>query len=411
MTSEPTEAYVWTWLPGASSPVVAGRLASVGDIVNFNYGRHYLEREDAISFYPPELPLRQGAIPPPAGARVAGCIEDSAPDAWGRSVILRRSSAAANAADPGLLTFLLESGSDRIGALDFQASADAYVSRDTNASLEELLQAAQRFQDGVPFSPALDEALLHGSSVGGARPKALLRDGDRRLIAKFSSTGDQYAVVKGEFAAMELAHRAGLDVAPVELRRALGRDVLLVERFDRLAGSAQRRAVVSAATILALGETPWRGASYADLAERMRHEFAGGRADVHELFARIAFNVLVGNTDDHARNHAAFWDGAQLSLTPAYDICPQPRAGGEATQAMAIGANGFRLSQLSGCVATASEYLLSSEEARRIIDNQIATIRSGWREVSDMARMTPAERGHFWERQFLNPYAFEGYSS
>ncbi|MCW3027257.1 MAG: hypothetical protein JWN81_468 [Solirubrobacterales bacterium] len=409
MISNPTEAYVWVWLPGASSPVVAGRLEAVGDILNFNYGQSYLGREQAIPLYLPELPLRRGVIAPPSGARVAGCIADSAPDAWGRRVIVRRRTAGEDAADPGLLTFLLESGSDRIGSLDFQTSPDVYERRERDASLEELLNAAQRLEEGVPFSAALDEALLHGSSVGGARPKALLEDGERKLIAKFSSTTDQYAVVKGEFAAMELARRAGLNVAPVQLHRALEKDVLLVRRFDRPPRSEQRLGVVSAATVLQLGETPWRGASYADLAEKIRHEFADGRTATNELFARITFNILVGNTDDHARNHAAFWDGSQLSLTPAYDICPQPRSGGEAAQAMDISTGGFRLSQLAGCVEAAPQYLLSDDDARQIIDRQIDAIRTSWQEVSEMASMTSDERNYFWERQLLNPYAFEGY--
>ena len=411
MISNPTEAYVWVWVPGASSPVVAGRLEAVGDILNFNYGQSYLGREDAIPLYLPELPLRRGVIAPLPGARVAGCIVDSAPDAWGRRVIVRRRNAGEDATDPGLLTFLLESGSDRIGSLDFQASPDVYERRESDASLEELLHAAQRLEEGVPFSPALDEALLHGSSVGGARPKALLEDGERKLIAKFSSTTDQYAVVKGEFAAMELAKRAGISAAPVQLHRALEKDVLLVERFDRPPRTEQRLGVVSAATILQLGETPWRGASYAGLAEKIRHEFADPRVAVNELFARITFNILVGNTDDHARNHAAFWDGSRLSMTPAYDICPQPRSGGEAAQAMDISAGGFRLSRLAGCVDAAGEYLLSDAQARRIIDRQVDSIRSSWEEVSEIARMTSDERSYFWGRQFLNPFAFEGYQA
>ncbi len=95
---------------------------------------------------------------------------------------------------------------------------------------------------------------------------------------------------------------------------------------------------------------------------------------LRELFGRIVFNVLVGNTDDHARNHAAFWDGQSLTLTPAYDICPQARTGGETAQLMAIGKDGYRMSQASGCVARASEYGLSEAEAREIVDHQIETI-------------------------------------
>jgi serine/threonine-protein kinase HipA len=308
------------------------------------------------------------------------------------------------------LTYLLESGSNRIGALDFQASPSDYASRQTDtASVEELLLSAQRVEEGIPLSPALDRALLHGSSVGGARPKALLEDGDRSLIAKFSSVTDPYSVVKGEYAAMELGRRAGLDVAEVELTQARGKDVLLVERFDRPPEPGRRRAVVSALTVLELDEMLARYASYADLAHVVRRRFTRASATLRELFARITFNILVGNNDDHARNHSAFWDGAELTLAPAYDICPQSRGGGETAQAMAIGPDGFRMSQLAGCVEAASAYLLSGPEAREIVDDQIAVIESEWDDVCELARMTEVERRYFWGRQFLNPYAIEGY--
>ncbi|MFI5008978.1 MAG: type II toxin-antitoxin system HipA family toxin [Solirubrobacterales bacterium] len=413
MTSEqPREAYVWIWLPGATEPVVAGRLETTADIVSFNYGRSYLDRENAIALYEPELPLRLGHIAPLPGLSIAGAVADGAPDAWGQRVILRRvlSGDAEDSADLGRLAYLLLSGSDRIGALDFQGSPEEYVNRGGDgAPLEDLLLAAERVEAGLPFSPDLDQALLHGSSIGGARPKAMLRDGDQRLIAKFSSTSDRYAVVKGEYAAMDLARRAGLDAAPVRIKEVLGKDVLLVERFDRPRGTDRRRALLSALTILELDEMSARYASYAALAQKVRERFTRARATLHELFARLTFNILVGNSDDHARNHAAFWDGRTLTLTPAYDICPQPRVGGETTQAMAITAEGLRLSRLAVCVAQASTYLLSEPEAREIVDHQIDTIESQWQEVSDAAGMTALERTYFWHRQFLNPYALQGY--
>jgi serine/threonine-protein kinase HipA len=412
MTSEvePQQAFVWVWLPGAADPVVAGRLDTAGEIVTFTYGRSYLEREDRVALYLPELPLGRGPISPLVGD-VAGCIADAAPDAWGRRVILNRrvGRGALDTADLNLLTYLLESGSDRIGALDFQESATEYLARAAgNATLAELAESAERVEQGVPLSAALDQALLHGSSVGGARPKALLRDGDRRLIAKFSSTTDTYPVVKGELVAMELARRAGLNVAPVKLSHALGRDVLLIDRFDRPAAGG-RRAMVSALTILGLDELGARYASYADLAQAIRTRFTDPRATLRELFSRITFNILVGNNDDHARNHAAFWDGTALTLTPAYDICPQPRAGGETAQLMAIGPDGYRMSQVAGCVARASTYLLSESDAREIVDQQRNAIETHWADVCDQAALSEVDRAGFWHRQFLNPYATEGY--
>src|SRR5690606_20000377 len=123
--------------------------------------------------------------------------------------------------------------------------------------------------------------------------------------------------------------------------------VLLVERFDRKATAEgwTRRGMVSALTLFGLDEMMARYASYQDLAEIIRHRFARPAQTLRELFGRIVFNVLCGNTDDHARNHAAFWNGHQLSLTPAYDICPQARTGNEASQAMLI-AGEKRLSKI-----------------------------------------------------------------
>jgi serine/threonine-protein kinase HipA len=242
MTSKPhhDEAYVWIWLPGVTEPVVAGRVWRDGDRLIFNYGRSYLDRADAIPIYEPELPLKRGAIVPEAGLAMAGCLRDGAPDAWGRRVILNRMlGLRGRDADIGALdelTYMLESGSDRIGALDFQASPTTYQPRAARtASLEELLSAADKVDKGLPLTDELDQALFHGSSLGGARPKAMIQDGDRKLIAKFSSSTDTYNVVKAEFVAMRLAARVGLTAAPVRLEQVAGKDVLLVERFDRLA--------------------------------------------------------------------------------------------------------------------------------------------------------------------------------
>ncbi len=417
MSSEPSaDAFVWIWLPGASEPVVAGRLDEAGGEATFVYGRSYLERPEAVSLYSPELPLIEERIRPLPGLDAPGCILDARPDAWGQRVIMNRlvgpAAAERDPADLGLITLLLESGSDRIGALDFQSSSSEYVARGReNASLHELATSAQRVEEGIPLSPALDAALLHGSSIGGARPKALIDDGPRRLIAKFSSSTDTFAVEQGEYVAMELAHRAGLNVARVELARALEKPVLLVERFDRIPHSDRRRSLVSALTMLGLNELAARHASYAELAQIIRASFVSPGANLSELFSRITFNILVGNTDDHARNHAAFWDGQMLTLTPAYDICPQTRNTGRATQAMIIGdaADPFKESQVAGCVERAHLYQLSKREATAIVDHQIDVIKGDWAEVCEQAELSETGRSYFWKRQFLNDYALEGW--
>ncbi|MDA9453727.1 phosphatidylinositol kinase [Bradyrhizobium sp. CCBAU 11445] len=416
MTSDPkfTEAYVWTWLPGQTKPVVAGILSARGEQLVFNYGRSYLARKDAIALYQPELPLRSGILPLLADLNMPSCIRDAAPDAWGRRVILNRKfGARGKDIDAGRLdelTFLLESGSDRIGALDFQASPSAYVAREgEGASLDELLNAAALVEEGTPLTPELDRALFHGSSIGGARPKATIASDDKKFIAKFSSQTDLYSVVKAEFIAMRLAAAAGLRVAPVSLQRVAGKDILLIERFDRAkaTGGWYRKAMVSALTLLELDEMMARYASYEQLATTIRHRFSEPKETLRELFSRIVFNVLCGNTDDHARNHAAFWDGTNLTLTPAYDICPQSRTGGEATQAMLI-LGQDRHSQIALCLKGAPSFLLNEAEAVAIVVHQIKTIKDRWSAVCDEAALGQVDRNLFWRRQFLNPYAFIG---
>ena len=240
-----------------------------------------------------------------------------------------------------------------------------------------MMDAAETVQRGIPLPPALDRALLHNASVGGARPKALIAHGDAKHIAKFSSATDTHNVMKAEYVAMRLAREAGLDVAEVELVQALDKDVLLVKRFDRerVEGGWTRRAMLSGLSLLNLDEMFAAYASYEELADALRKDADSRRADLRELFGRMTFNVLCGNTDDHARNHAAFWDGRALRLTPAYDICPQSRTGQEASQGMLIHGQARR-SQLALCLAAAPKFQLAPAEARATVDQQVLSI---WR--------------------------------
>lgn len=410
----PAGPYVWIWLPGRITPVIAGQLVPHADgSVGFLYGRSYREARRSIPIYEPELPLVAGEQVPRGNLKMASCIRDASPDAWGRRVIINRITGKkgddAGSVELDELTYLRESGSDRIGALDFQNSPDAYVPREsTNAPLEELLEAASRVEKGVALTPALELALNHGTSIGGARPKALVVDGGKKLIAKFSAQNDIYSVVKGEFLLMRLAWHVGLDVAPVRLARSAGKDVLLVERFDRVVANEEwsRRPMVSALTLLGLDEMEARHASYEELAEIIRKRFDHPAETLRELFSRIVFNVLCGNTDDHARNHAAFWDGAMLGLTPAYDLCPQVRTGGEASQAMAI-AGADRRSRVATLLAAAGTYGLSWGAACGVVEEQLLTLRAHWREVVDEAELSDVDRRLLAGRAILNPYGFE----
>lgn len=411
------EAFVWIWLPDETDPVVAGRLETYNGNILFNYGISYLNRigdsKPAIAIYEPELFLKPGVLPLPQGLSMPGCIRDGAPDAWGRRVIINKmlglKGAGTDTTELDELTYLLESGSDRIGALDFQRSPVEYIPRiSDNVSIEELMESAERVEKGLPLRAELDQALFHGSSIGGARPKSLVQDRGKKYVAKFSSTTDLYSVVKAEFIAMRLAGLAGLDAAPVKLFKAAGKDVLLIERFDRVPKGCKwaRKCMVSALTLLGLDEMMARYASYETLSQIIRHRFAEPRHTLKELFSRLAFSILCGNTDDHARNHAAFWNGRALALTPAYDICPQGRTGNEASQAMLISGND-NSSRLKTCLKTAHNFLLSTEQAQTIFGTLTAAIEQHWEAVCEEAELNEVDKKLLWRRQFLNPYSLE----
>ncbi len=411
--------YVWAWLPGATVPVVAGGLAPTGrelygeSVLAFRYARSYLERADSISLYAPELPLTDDTYDP-AGqvgrdpVALASCLRDAAPDAWGRRVINLQTGREHESDE---VTYLLRSGSNRTGAVDFQVLPHPYVARNDAATLDELLQLTDLVEAGHTIPAALAAAAQHGTSIGGARPKAMLTKGPRQLIAKFSTTTDSRPVVQAEAVAVHLARLAGLTVPGTELITVRGRHILLIDRFDRVpAGAAHgadsvRRPVVSLLTVLGLAEMNARHASYADLAAAIRSgPWADPRADLTEMFSRLVFNICIGNNDDHLRNHAAFWDGAELRLTPAYDLAPQIRSTDPSSQAIAITRAGDRASQLRLARAVAAEFHLSAADADDIIDRVRGAIVTYWQEACDLARLTVAERAGLWGREFLNPY-------
>lgn len=405
MTSDPPgQAYVWIWLPDATEPVVCGRLDRRDGRHVFSYGRSYLGRANAVPVYEPELPLddvEHEALDGPMPL----CIDDAAPDSWGRSVINAKLGAAGAELDP--LVYLLESGSDRVGAVDFQASATDYVPRaPVHAPLEQLMTAADMIDAGESIDEDLAAALVNGTPLGGARPKALIDDDGVKVLAKFSRRSDTFLWTQAEYVAMELAHRAGLEVAPVRFVESMGRGVLLVERFDR-SPTGTRRRVVSAATILSMQPVvAAQHFSYVELADEIRASFVQPDATLRELFSRIMFNILVGNTDDHACNHAAFILDDGLALTPAYDVAPQPRPGEVARHPRFGDGDSGRESRIAALVDAAPIYHVAPDEGRGIAEHQVDTIRREWNDVCDAAHLTTAQRDGLLKGPILNRYAF-----
>jgi serine/threonine-protein kinase HipA len=252
--------------------------------------------------------------------------------------------------------------------LAVQESSDHYQpNKFETATIDQLVEAAELIENGYSLPASLDAALVHGSSVGGARPKALLYDNQSSYIAKFSSTTDQYPVVRSELAAMWMAGQCQILVPAMRLVESLGKDVLLVERFDRIRvkDGMKRKFMISGLTALQLHETESRLASYLDLTGFVGRYGKDADQDNVQLFRRMLFNILIGNNDDHARNHSFFWDGKHYHLTPAYDICPMLRTGLTTSQAMIVGKQG-RLSTVKNALSEVGLFGITKEKALSI---------------------------------------------
>lgn len=400
-----TETYVWFWLPGATAPVICGRLAAedggMASIHRFVYGRSYRELADAIPLVPHDLPVVPGEHVTRRG--LPGVFRDAAPDAWGRRVLMYKLQMTVEQGENELTEIdHLLAGGQGVGALHFQPTANAYQPKDSNsADLEDMLAAAEAVEMNLPLPPGLEEALLHGTSIGGARPKALLQRQDgRQLIAKFSSSSDTFPMVRLEALAMNLARAAGIQTVTTERLTVMNKDVLLVERFDR--DNDAIRHFFSALTALDLDEMEGRYASYPLLAEYLRKYADEPVTQCRELYRRMLFNIMIGNTDDHAKNHALFWDGQFVRLTPAYDICVMPRAGGTASQAMDVGESG-KQATLANALSSCRRFGLSRDEAGQMVDEMESAIREHWQDVCEKADLPERLATSLWQRTVLSP--------
>lgn len=403
-----SQAFVWVWLPGHINPVVAGKISKEGELYSFHYGRSYLENIQAIPLSPIELPLKSEKFIPQGLNNIHSCLRDASPDAWGRRLIEYQYSAI----NPNELDYMLLSGSNRIGALDFQSSSLEYIPREIqNIHLEELLTAAEMIDKNQPISEHLASLLIRGTNIGGARPKALVYDDHEEYIAKFGLSTDPYDMIKSEYIGMRLAKLIGIEVAELKLHSVLNKNVLLVKRFDRRQADngTARRLMLSGLSILELNEMEARYANYPDFADIIRQKFTEPKRYLKELYQRLIFNVLIGNTDDHARNISAFWDGKNLSLTPAYDLCPQMRFGQIATQAMGINGVEGNYSTLMNVLSICEYFQMDSVEAKDMIQKIITNIEKYWIMVCEEADMSTKEQERLWKNIIFNPFCFQGW--
>jgi serine/threonine-protein kinase HipA len=390
------ERIVFIHLPGATDAVPAGRLTMIEQGLQvqasrFAYGRRYAARPSAVPVDPVSLALQPGRNDedrvPAAGLALFGALRDATPDAWGRRVIENRLRAPPNGLPESV--YLDQAGPHRAGALDVRASPTSLPAAGALPSvvdLRHLLDAAARVEEGEPVPAHLEAFFAGGPSVGGARPKAVVTVDGGEWIAKFSARNDAFNVPLVERATLELARDAGLIVPRTRVETlADGRQVMLIERFDRerLARSTGRRHMVSALTLLALHEQDSPNAGYADIADAIGVHGVSGMiaSDRHELFARMVFNILVSNDDDHLRNHAFLFDavGGGWRLSPLYDVVPKPQVAHERMLHLSVGPQG-RLAMLDNALAGAGRFGLLPPDASRIIDRVVRAVR-GWRDV------------------------------
>ncbi|MDP2792833.1 MAG: HipA domain-containing protein, partial [Sulfurisoma sp.] len=367
---------------------------------SFGYGRRYLARPDVVPVDPLSLPLAclpgDEARYEPVNPPLFGAVRDAAPDFWGRRVLEARLKVPPDSVPESV--YLLNAGPHRFGALDFRpelTSPEAPGLPPPLTQLEYLVEAADRIQAGAPI-PAHLEPIFTAGTLGGARPKALVLHQGQQYLAKFPARNDGFNVPAVERACLELARRAGLDVPQTDLKvLADGRHVMLIERFDRRAvgDGFARRHCVSALSLLGKHETESLGARYEDLSLKLGEYGVDGyvQADRNELYARIAFNILVSNDDDHLRNHAFIWDppGKGWRLSPLYDVVPRPQLGLERYLHMSVGPQG-RLATLGNLIAAHGSFGLAKTTAATVID-RVASVTREWRTVFEEMAVPAAD--------------------
>lgn len=304
--------------------------------VTYAHDPEWMKSPEAFQF-DPSLPLQPGNLHPGQNKPMFGTLGDSAPDTWGRNLMRRRERREAEREGRAIRTlreadYLLGvSDGTRQGGIRFcvdgifQSPQDKGVP--TTVALGDLLNAAQRIERGEETDDDLMMIFAPGSSLGGARPKASVYDQHGNLsIAKFPKTQDKYSVERWEAIAMDMAKAAGIEVAEYDLESAGGNIIYLSRRFDRIsAGNDRHRIPFMSAMAVTEHSDGDDDCSYLEIVDAINERGAQPEKDRVELFRRMAFSILISNTDDHFRNHGFLWVGKKgWRLSPAYDINPAP---------------------------------------------------------------------------------------
>ncbi|OGI67578.1 MAG: hypothetical protein A2W18_07905 [Candidatus Muproteobacteria bacterium RBG_16_60_9] len=388
MTSE-RQAYIYVQLPGTLDTVPAAllkveKLRDGTFVGRFRYGDRYLERKDAIAFDPFKLPLGSVVHEFTKLKGIPGAVRDAGPDAWGRRVIEHKLERSPG--DLEEIDYLLNGPQDGAGYLSFGLKLEPPAPKrryNRTHQLAELIEVAEAIEEGKRVPVHLLEQLEPGTSMGGARPKATIEDDHRLWVGKFPEKADRCNVQRIEYATIELARRCGIAACNAHIEPIGGRDVLMVERFDRehVESGYLRFGLVSGLTLLDCDENyldreRW---SYPLLADELRRWSEKPDEDRVELFRRIVFNAAATNNDDHPRNHAVRRTARGWRLTPAYDLVPAPLVSLERRDlAMTIGAHG-RTASVYNLLSQCERFGLTTESAKKEIEKIVGTLQT-WRD-------------------------------
>jgi serine/threonine-protein kinase HipA len=369
--------------------VLAGRLyshrAGRTESATFSYEASYIERADSYEL-DPALPLLVGQQQTRNELAIFGAFSDCAPDRWGRRLIdraeIRRAKAERQAGrNFGEIDYLLGVRDDmRQGALRFRLpGSDTYLADERRGvpdliELGKLLIASERLERDEAGEEELGALLRGGSSLGGARPKAHVIDAlGKPAIAKFPSPKDDHEVIEWEGVTIALARKAGITVPDWALELIDEKQVLIVDRFDRVGD--RRIGYVSAMTMLEAQDGD--RASYLDIADVVERVSPRATRDLMELWRRVAFTLLVSNTDDHLRNHGFLRTSSDgWSLAPAFDLNPNPKGLTELSTAVAFD---DPIASVEVLVEVAEYFRLDEAKCQLILD-QVLAATSAWRQ-------------------------------
>ncbi|MCY4140367.1 MAG: HipA domain-containing protein [Rhodobacteraceae bacterium] len=365
----------------------------------FVYGRSYLANPDAVPIDPIDLKLASTTYRTTAQKGVFGALHDAGPDYWGRRVIKKHDGLP----QFGEIDYLLNAPDDSAGALGFglgqkppapMKKFNKTLNLERQIALADAIVSGEDASDG-PEAGQVEDFMLVGTSMGGARPKAVVEDSDGLWLAKFNRGDDRWNHARVEHAMFRLANACGVHTAQSRIEQIAGRDVLLVKRFDRQKTSDgyMRARMMSGLTILRTEDTHqhrdrW---SYVLLAEELRRVSGQPKDDAAELFRRMVFNALISNTDDHPRNHAAIAIGADWKLSPAYDLTPSTPVSLERRDlAMTCGDIG-RYANAQNIVSQCARFHVKSDEAAAIIDAMEDQVKASWYNIARGEGVTEAD--------------------